>query len=117
MLGGALRTLDATAERDRIAWSPDGERVVYVRSDSAFVRATQGGEETFLAEGDAGYLRFFSWSPDGRRIAYSAGAQQWSADDVLGDIQPSSIVVVAAVCLQGQSRRVYSRHWGQMLQV
>lgn len=96
MLGGALRTLDATAERDRIAWSPDGERVVYVRSDSAFVRATQGGEETFLAEGDAGYLRFFSWSPDGSRIAYSAGAQQWSADDVLGDIQPSSIVVVAA---------------------
>ena len=96
MLGGALRTLDATAERDRIAWSSDGERVVYVRSDSAFVRATHGGEETFLAEGDAGYLRFFSWSPDGRRIAYSVGPQQWSADDVLGDIQPSSIAVVAA---------------------
>ena len=41
-------------------------------------------------------MRFFSWSPDGSRIAYSAGAQQWSADDVLGDIQQSSIMVVAA---------------------
>ncbi len=96
MLGGALRTLDATAERDRIAWSPDGERVVYVRSDSAFVRASQGGEENFLVEGGPASLRFFSWSPDGRRIAYSAGAQQWSDDNVLGDIQRSSIVVVAA---------------------
>jgi Tol biopolymer transport system component len=95
MLGGAIRTLDLVAERDKIAWSRDGSSVAYGRGDSIFVR-TQGIERFLLSHAGRGGPRHLSWSPDGRRLAYAVGADSWTRDDVLGDIYASSIWVVAA---------------------
>jgi len=95
MLGGAIRTLDLTAEREKIAWSRDGASVAYGRGDSIFV-STQGSERLRLVHQGRGGPRQMVWSPDGRRIAYVMGAGQWTSNDVLGDIYASSIWVVDA---------------------
>jgi serine/threonine protein kinase/Tol biopolymer transport system component len=93
MLGGAIRTLDLVAARDKIAWSRDGASVAYGREDSLFIR-TQGNERFLVKQGDG--PRHMAWSPDGQRIAYVLGADSWTSNDVLGDIYGSAIWVVDA---------------------
>ncbi len=95
MLGGAIRTLDLVAELDKIAWSRDGASVAYGRGDSIFIR-TQGSERLLLVQQGRGGPRQMEWSPDGQRIAYVLGADQWTSNDVLGDIYASSIWIVDA---------------------
>ena len=56
------------------AWSPDGESIAFVRSDTLQAVRLDGGDPTPLASG--GELHSCSWSPDGRWIACVRGNRQ-----------------------------------------
>jgi dipeptidyl aminopeptidase/acylaminoacyl peptidase len=53
------------------AWSPDGQRLAYVRGGRVFVISTTGAGARSLTRGDDTEPQ---WSPDGRWIAYVHGA-------------------------------------------
>jgi Tol biopolymer transport system component len=76
--GGPVRGLGIPAH-DRMAWSPDGTRVVFAHMDSIYVASLGEGEATLLAvqPSDAPLPHSFSWSPNGELIAYAAGNLGW----------------------------------------
>ncbi len=57
------------------AWSPDGERIAYVRQvdgrAAIFVMRADGTGQTRLTADDGGKSSMPTWSPDGRQIAYT----------------------------------------------
>ncbi|MEO8678684.1 MAG: prolyl oligopeptidase family serine peptidase [Vicinamibacterales bacterium] len=58
-----------------ISVSPDGQRVVFVRTGTdLFVRSLVDGKETRLAHDDKS-IGGASWSPDGAHLAFAAGAE------------------------------------------
>lgn len=68
---------DSTASRGLAAWSPDGQRVAYVREsdshDALYVLDTRTGVQRRLGDGLPAAVLFPEWSPDGARLALSAG--------------------------------------------
>lgn len=69
--GSGLRRLRWSVESDFWAWSPDGTKVAYRRSDGVYVMNANGTRSRRVARGRAwGY----TWSPDGRRLAYYGNA-------------------------------------------
>ncbi len=60
-----------SATINRVAWSPDGQRIVSASEDRSgrIVGAANG--EQLLQFDDAGGFKDIAWSPDGRQIVYS----------------------------------------------
>ena len=56
------------------AWSPDGRRFIYVRSDSLYIVGIDGGPSRLVAQGGEPHLPV--WSPDGHWIAFVRGNRQ-----------------------------------------
>jgi serine/threonine-protein kinase len=56
------------------AWSPDGRRFIYVRSDSLYIAGIDGGPSRLVAQGGEPHLPV--WSPDGHWIAFVRGNRQ-----------------------------------------
>jgi serine/threonine-protein kinase len=93
--GGAVRGLGVPG-RDRLAWSPDGSRVVFAEgSRRIYAMSAAGGEPELLAEqpSSAPLPHSFVWSPDGRTIAYASGNLGWRTSSNVTD---ASIWLVAA---------------------
>jgi Tol biopolymer transport system component len=57
-----------------VTWSPDGERVAYVRSDSLYALSLDDARTRLLAQG--GEMHSCSWSPNGGWIACVRGNRQ-----------------------------------------
>ena len=57
-------------------WSPDGRRIVFIRSDAMYVINADGTQERRLTKGDD-FDSEPSWSPDGERIVFSRGFELW----------------------------------------
>ncbi|MCH9015545.1 MAG: serine/threonine-protein kinase [Gemmatimonadetes bacterium] len=91
-LGGNTRTL--ANDGGGAVWSPDGERVAFVRGDSILMLAVdsrQVSTVTVILRGP----HSLNWSPDGRRLAYVAGNRGFVELFQLGNLAPSSIWTVA----------------------
>jgi Tol biopolymer transport system component len=56
-------------------WSPDGNQLLFIARNSAYVSPALGGSKTIVAPGVAGEgaVRSATWSPDGRTIAVVRG--------------------------------------------
>jgi Tol biopolymer transport system component len=66
--GTGLRMLTTgTTRRRPPAWSPDGNRIVYVTLEGLFVIAARGGDPTQLTRG---FDDVPDWSPNGRKIVF-----------------------------------------------
>ncbi len=55
----------------RPAWSPDGRRIAFVRSNSVWVMKSDGSDQVEVTAGDSP-----AWSPDGSRIVFANTAGQ-----------------------------------------
>ena len=76
VLGGAPRRLgNLTADNDSANWSPDGQRVAYVRKGALRLATNDGTEIGKLAALD-GHLAYPHWSPDGRKIRFTVSTVQ-----------------------------------------
>lgn len=68
---------DSTTSRGLAAWSPDAQRVAYVREsdshDALYVFDTRTGVDRRLGDGLPAAVLFPEWSPNGARLAVSAG--------------------------------------------
>jgi Tol biopolymer transport system component len=68
--GSAQKQVTYNSTNDvRPAWSPDGTKIAYERSNRIFVKDTRNGEALRLS---ADYGNGPAWSPDGTRIAFAS---------------------------------------------
>lgn len=84
--GGAIQQVTTGAEADiQPAWSPDGQRIVFLRADvlngavtaaDIFVINSDGSGATNLTNTPAYYEYQPSWSPDGKKIVFSSDQAQ-----------------------------------------
>jgi len=89
--GESGRQLTSTGDAFQPAWSPDGDRIAYVRRDTSYsdlmILPVSGGEPTQLTEDGPdssvySYERIYAsmwafypaWSPDGAKLAYAGQA-------------------------------------------
>jgi len=89
--GESGREITSTGDAFQPAWSPDGERIAYVRRDTSYsdlvIRSVAGGEATELTKDGPdssvySYDRIYAsmwafypaWSPDGAQLAYAGQA-------------------------------------------
>jgi dipeptidyl aminopeptidase/acylaminoacyl peptidase len=79
-------------------WSPDGQRIAFIRiPDSAtpftvgelWVMDADGSGARPLAEADAGHGTPPAWSPDGQYVAFVA---RENAEDALADVSPTALI-------------------------
>ena len=76
-------------------WSPDGQSIAFVRSDTLYAQDVAGGTARPLASG--GELHSCAWSPDGRWIACVRGNRQSRQPSFLfGNRGAASIWVIPA---------------------
>jgi serine/threonine protein kinase/Tol biopolymer transport system component len=78
-----------------VAWSPDGQRLAFIRSRTNYHGAAQGvsietcglkgGNATVVVSEDQTSLEDFCWLPD-RRIVYSREETQWAFEDNLWQV-------------------------------
>ncbi len=87
-LGGTSTLLVAGARFG--AWSPDGQRLVYVRGDSLLLRGSDGADKLLARTFDPHSL---AWSPDGRWIVYVSDNSRYLGD---WNIAVSSLWLVPA---------------------
>ena len=89
--GGDVATLTEGPTFDgRPLWSPDGERILFSRvsatpgpaAQSLWVMASDGSDQSLLAEGDFGV-----WSPDGTRVAFARDGDLFGLSATGGDEQ------------------------------
>jgi dipeptidyl aminopeptidase/acylaminoacyl peptidase/CubicO group peptidase (beta-lactamase class C family) len=69
--GGPPRRLTEGPTDSAAAWSPDGNRIAFVRAGQLAVLAIDGGDAQQLTELPLG-AGAPQWSPDGRRLAFAA---------------------------------------------
>ncbi len=55
-------------------WTPDGKSIAFIRADTLYLQALDGGKPRALAQG--GEMHSVAWSPDGRWIACVLGNRQ-----------------------------------------
>ncbi len=55
-------------------WTPDGKSIAFIRADTLYAQALDGGKPRALAHG--GEMHSVAWSPDGRWIACVLGNRQ-----------------------------------------
>ena len=55
-------------------WTPDGKSIAFIRADTLYLQALDGGKPRALAHG--GEMHSVAWSPDGRWIACVLGNRQ-----------------------------------------
>ena len=55
-------------------WTPDGKSIAFIRADTLYLQALDGGTPRVLAHG--GEMHSLAWSPDGRWIACVLGNRQ-----------------------------------------
>jgi TolB protein len=89
--GDSSHQITSTGDAFQPAWSPDGERIAYVRRDTSYsdliVQSVNGGEPTRLTRDGPdrsvySYERIYAsmwafypaWSPDGEKLAYAGQA-------------------------------------------
>jgi len=68
--GGESRGLTESGSQPR--WSPDGQRLAFMRDDQIWLVPVGGGEPFQLTNQSGGVTGPPVWSPDGRRIAFTA---------------------------------------------
>ena len=83
--GGPTRTVV-----DGILWGVHGDRTVYSRVDSIFIRSLDGGSPTLVARAPPS-VHSAAWSPNGSMIAFVRGNRDFIRPATLGNIAPSSI--------------------------
>jgi Tol biopolymer transport system component len=79
---GTNQTLISEDPGDNLRWSPDGNKIAFLRDGNLWLINPDGtGEETLTTEGDS--ICRFEWSPDGNKIAYwSMNSGQYSCNSL-----------------------------------
>ncbi len=73
------RLTDSPAEEYAARFSPDGERIAFIRGKASLVvRGQSGGEETVIVE--HWLAPDFDWSPDGQWIAYAMPNENYNSE-------------------------------------
>ena len=109
-LGGSPRLVVSapsdSAQRVRgAAWSPDGKQLVWVQHDTVYRRAVSGGTPDALVSLADGHS--LAWSPDGRWIAVYGQPTHYEVRwKTIGNLAPSSIVLIDARCGPARARCV-----------
>ena len=71
--GGLQRLTSPPGDSEGPTWSPEGQRLLFVRSnadDTQIYTASEGGRELRRLTAPPGTHAEAAWSPDGRRVAY-----------------------------------------------
>jgi Tol biopolymer transport system component len=94
-LGGQARLIVRRTAQSRVSWgswSPDGKRIAYVQSGTAFTQSLDSTSRTVLAHGVD--LHSAAWSPDGDWIAFASGNSAFHYQG--GNIAPSALHLIRA---------------------
>ncbi|MBQ4280299.1 MAG: S9 family peptidase [Rikenellaceae bacterium] len=107
---GQIAPLSDAGPQEQAAFSPDGERVAFVRGNDLFVRELATGAERRLThdgkfgeiingkpdwvyEEEFGFARAFEWAPDSRRIAWmrfdERGVREYPMNRFDGSLYPT----------------------------
>lgn len=76
LMGGSGRRLgDLMVRHPAVAWSPDGQRLVFAKGHDLFIAGRDGSGVRRVAglTGEAAWVR---WSPDGNRVRFSVESHQ-----------------------------------------
>ena len=100
-LGGAPRVV-VEAPNDSLigalspTWSADGLQVAWVVRDTVYARAIDGGQPRIIAS--LYEVHSLAWSPDGRWIAAVSGNALFVDGPEIGNLGPSALYLLPAVC-------------------
>jgi len=70
-LGGSLSPLTAGTHLDGFgAWSPDGQRIAFMRDGAIWMMNADGSEQRLVLQADGVWNTTPSWSPNGKQLAF-----------------------------------------------